>query len=86
MKAGKSALVLTLVSSLALAGLTNRAQALPAPPPVVGGGTAIGSISWAAGGILGVAAALCLYDLVMKINGTKNWDGTAKVTAKPKAR
>jgi hypothetical protein len=32
----------------------------------------------AAEGIIGTAALLCLYDLYLKIEGQKNWDGTPK--------
>lgn len=28
------------------------------------------------GGFIGVVAALCIYDLYLKINHLKNWDGT----------
>jgi hypothetical protein len=48
---------------------------IPCPTPVsglgVGGGIAFG--------IIGVAAFLCLYDIWLKINGFKNWDGTPKI-------
>ena len=36
-----------------------------------GGGFAVG--------IIGTAALLCLYDVWLKINGYKNWDGSPKV-------
>lgn len=45
------------------------------PPPAatlgVGGGLAVG--------VIAMAALLCTYDVWLKINGVKNWDGTPKV-------
>ena len=48
---------------------------LPTTPPQssglgVGGGLAIG--------IIATAGVLCIYDMWLKINGYKNWDGTPK--------
>ena len=48
---------------------------LPTTPPSssglgVGGGLAIG--------IIATAGVLCIYDIWLKINGYKNWDGTPK--------
>ena len=37
----------------------------------VGGGLAVG--------IIATAALLCIYDIWLKFNGYKNWDGTPKV-------
>jgi hypothetical protein len=37
----------------------------------------------AAESIIGVAAVLCLYDLILKIEGFKNWDGTPKAVHHP---
>jgi len=34
---------------------------------------------WASGAIIGVAAAMCAYDIWLKIHGFKNWDGTPKL-------
>ncbi len=45
------------------------------------GGTFIGAGAWVAGGIIGVAAALCLYDIWLKASGFKNW--TARRSARP---
>jgi hypothetical protein len=42
---------------------------------VVGAG-AVGSL---AVGFLGVVATMCAYDLYLKIEGVKNWDGTPNV-------
>jgi hypothetical protein len=47
----------------------------------VGAGGA-GLASFVAFGFIGVLAALCAYDIYLKIEGVKNWDGTPKV-AKP---
>ena len=49
---------------------------LPTPAPTstalgVGGGLAVG--------IIATAALLCIYDIWLKFNGYKNWDGTPKV-------
>jgi hypothetical protein len=40
------------------------------------GGT--GFVTFAAGTILGVIAGMCAYDIYLKIEGVKNWDGTVK--------
>jgi hypothetical protein len=49
-------------------------EAVPCPPPASGLGIG-GAI---AVGIIGAAALLCLYDIWLKINRLKNWDGTPK--------
>ncbi len=69
--------VIALSAAAFLAGSVSQSKALPADPVVVGG-TSVGAGVWVAGGIIGVAAALCAYDLVLKFQGVKNWDGTAK--------
>ncbi len=47
----------------------------PPPPPAatigVAGGVAIG--------VIASAALLCIYDVWLKFNGYKNWDGSPKV-------
>jgi hypothetical protein len=43
----------------------------------LGGAASIGA--FAAGAIIGTAAVLCAYDIWLKIEGYKNWDGTPKV-------
>jgi hypothetical protein len=60
-----------------LAGSANQSKA-DAPPvaPVAAGATTAGV--WIAGGFIGVVAALCLYDIWLKMDGQKNWDGTPK--------
>ncbi|MCK9916351.1 hypothetical protein MXD81_45080 [Microbacteriaceae bacterium K1510] len=81
----KSFLVALLVSGL-MAYSSQPSQALPAPPaPVaVAETTSVGAGVYVAGGIIGVAAVLCVYDLYLKINGLKNWDGTPKKGVTPK--
>jgi hypothetical protein len=60
-----------------LAGSANQSKA-DGPPvaPVAAGATTAGV--WIAGGFIGVVAALCLYDIWLKMDGQKNWDGTPK--------
>lgn len=64
----------------ALSGSVHQSKAAAAPPPpLVPAGVAGTSVSvgaWVAGGIIGVAAALCLYDIWLKASGFKNWDGS----------
>ena len=71
-------IVLLAVGLMFGSARTVRAQGVPLPAPV-----AVVSSSMAgalvAGGIIGAAAALCIYDVSLKINGLKNWDGTPKV-------
>jgi H+/gluconate symporter-like permease len=55
-----------------------KAGASPVADPVVAAGTSAGAGIYFAGGIIAVAGILCVYDLYLKINGLKNWDGTAK--------
>jgi uncharacterized membrane protein len=73
-------LVIALSVAAFLGGSVSKSNALPAETLVVGGSSVAGA--WAAGGVLGVAAALCVYDLVLKFQGVKNWDGTAKKAKK----
>lgn len=49
-----------------------------APVAVVTGSSAVGAGIYVAGGIVGLAALLCVYDLYLKSSGLKNWDGTPK--------
>jgi hypothetical protein len=44
----------------------------------IGAGGA-GLPSFVAFGFIGVVATLCAYDIYLKIEGVKNWDGTPKV-------
>jgi len=44
---------------------------LPMPYPISAG-------VFITGGFIGAAAALCVYDIWLKLNGFKNWDGSPK--------
>jgi hypothetical protein len=46
-------------------------------------GSGAGALGSVALGFIGVVAALCAYDLYLKIEGVKNWDGTPKVAHTP---
>ncbi len=63
-----------------LAGSVSQSKADGVGPSaaVIGTSDSAGAGAWLAGGIIVVAAALCVYDLGLKINGVKNWDGTEK--------
>jgi hypothetical protein len=76
----RKSVVAFLVVAL-LAGSVNQSKALPVLPPPVPVPVAAASTAgaWVAGGFIGVVAALCLYDIWLKMNGLKNWDGTPKV-------
>lgn len=79
----KSFLVALLVSGLVVySSQPSKASALPVAP--VAETTSVGAGVYVAGGIIGVAAVLCVYDLYLKINGLKNWDGTPKKGVTPK--
>jgi len=62
---------------LLAAGVRSTSAAIvpstPPPPPAFGvaGGLAVG--------VIATAGLLCLYDVWLKINGVKNWDGSPKV-------
>jgi hypothetical protein len=66
-----------------LAGSVNQSKAIIPPPAVPVAAAASTAGAWAAGGFIGVVAALCLYDIWLKINGMKNWDGTPKIPKHP---
>jgi len=72
--------IIALSVTALMAVSVNQSKALPADPVVVAGSTSVGAGVWVAGGFIGVVAALCAYDLVLKFQGVKNWDGTAKVS------
>jgi hypothetical protein len=55
---------------------TAYADAIIPCPPVVAGLSTGAAITV---GFIGFVAALCLYDVWLKINGLKNWDGSPKV-------
>lgn len=70
-------------SCVAFLTAATESKALPADPVVVATtGSAFTGGAWIAAGVIGVAATLCAYDLVLKIQGVKNWDGSAKVLKK----
>jgi hypothetical protein len=58
---------------------TAYANPLPLPCPVAPAGAALGTGAALTLGFIGIVGALCLYDIWLKINGFKNWDGTPKV-------
>jgi hypothetical protein len=75
--------VIVLSAAAILAGSVNQSKALPVTPPpapIVAGSSSAAAGVAVVGGFIGVIAALCIYDIVLKINGVKNWDGTPKVT------
>ena len=49
-----------------------------APRATGAGAVGTGAAGALAFGFLGVVAALCAYDIYLKIEGVKNWDGTPK--------
>jgi len=59
----------------------SKADLMPMTPAGAAGGAApaIGAVGWTAIGIIGVAGVLCLYDVWLKINHLKNWDGSPLV-------
>ena len=72
--------VALLAVGLMFVPMRKAAAAPPPPPPVTTGivttSSSVGAVAWAAGGIIGVAAVLCIYDIWLKANGFKNWDGS----------
>ena len=68
-----------------MAGTVKESKAAPVPVTVYAGtSTSVGAGIYFAGGIIGIAAMLCAYDLYLKINGLKNWDGTPKKGITPR--
>jgi len=75
------------ITALAVAAVLMRASAnqskagpIPVtPPPPLVTGAALSTGAAVTIGFIGVVAALCVYDIWLKINGFKNWDGTPKV-------
>jgi len=64
-----------------LIGSANQSKAIViVTPPAAAGAATTGA--WVAGGFVGAIAVLCLYDLWLKVDGQKNWDGTAKTARK----
>ena len=73
-----------VIAFVLLASVMKPASALmlpvmPVAPAASGSGLALGVGGGLAGGIIASAAILCVYDIWLKINGFKNWDGTPKV-------
>lgn len=73
--------VALLAASLLTASFSSSSHAMAAPTPV-NAATAVGAGPWIVGGFIGVVAALCLYDFILKVDGQKNWDGTPKKPAR----
>src|SRR5215471_12224667 len=80
----KSVVGLVVIAALSAASVGQPKAAIvshPVPPPATsmtlaaGGGLAVG--------IIATAALLCIYDVWLKINGYKNWDGSPKVQIPP---
>jgi hypothetical protein len=78
----RKSVVAFLVVAL-LAGSVNQSKATVNVAPVVPASSAVGAGVYIAGGFIGVIAALCVYDIILKINGVKNWDGTPKIPKHP---
>lgn len=70
--------VLALSVAVFLTGSMTKSNALPADPVIFNSSITLASGGWAAVTIIGVAGVLCAYDLVLKFQGVKNWDGTPK--------
>jgi len=66
-------IILVLASSVPASALVVPGQPPPPPAPTLGlvGGLTIG--------VLASAGLLCIYDVWLKINGFKNWDGSPKI-------
>ncbi len=74
--AAYSVAVMLLVSSLSpTSALVMTGQPAPLPPP----SAALGVAGGLAVGIIATAALLCIYDVWLKFNGYKNWDGSPKI-------
>ena len=72
--------VIALSIAALLAGSVNQSKAAPVSPTPVLASSSIGAGVFIVGGFIGVVAALCVYDIILKINGAKNWDGTPKAS------
>lgn len=68
-------LAFALCTAGVLAVSVNQSQAAPASSVAYNAGKWATS---AAGGVIIVATVLCIYDLWLKANGLKNWDGSKK--------
>ena len=63
-----------------LAGSVGQSKAAgPITPVVVYSSAGAGAGLAVTGGFIGLVAVLCVYDIGLKIQGVKNWDGTPKL-------
>jgi hypothetical protein len=76
MKLRKCVIALSVVTLLTES--VNQSKAAAIIPVPVAPASAIGAGGYIAGGFIGVVAVLCLYDIWLKMQGLKNWDGTPK--------
>jgi hypothetical protein len=81
----KSVVTLAVVAALSATSVNQPKAAVVTTPPPPPPGT---SMTLAAGGgfavgIIATAALLCIYDVWLKFNGYKNWDGSPKVQTPP---
>jgi hypothetical protein len=75
----KCVIALSVLALLIGSANQSKAVAIVTPPAAAGAAT---TGAWVAGGFVGAIAVLCLYDLWLKVDGQKNWDGTAKTARK----
>jgi hypothetical protein len=71
----KYAVALCIVALVA--GSIKPVQAAPAEV-LAASNTALGTAGSITVGFIGAVAVVCLFDLVWKVQGLKNWDGTPK--------
>jgi hypothetical protein len=74
----KFAVVCSLAMVLSASAIT-PAPAAMVVTTTVPMSTGAGAVAGVAGGFIAAVAALCLYDIWLKINGVKNWDGSPKI-------
>jgi H+/gluconate symporter-like permease len=71
--------ILALAVAATLSATVNQSKAVPQPAPITyATGAALSTGAAVTIGFIGVVAVICLYDIWLKINGYKNWDGTPK--------
>ncbi len=75
----KCILMLAVAAALMSASVNQSKAGLPPPPPPITSAAVLSTGAAATVGFLGFVAALCLYDVWLKFNGYKNWDGSPKV-------
>ncbi|MBI1204232.1 MAG: hypothetical protein GC182_17160 [Rhodopseudomonas sp.] len=86
MRIYKFAIALAIVGVLAGPFNASKVYAFAPPPPsvtVTTSGAATGA--WITGGFIGAVAVICVYDIYLKLTGVKNWDGSMKAVAHPRA-